>query len=217
MQNFYNNFNGKMEPLTSLPIFLSSVILISLSGVMAPGPVFAVTVAKGYESRNAGIFIALGHGLVEIPLILLLFLGLSEFFRSVSIQKIVSLLGGLALIALSFQMVRGRKKTSLKPRPSEYGSLLSGFIATAANPYFFLWWATVGASLILKASAFGHAGIMLFTIVHWSCDLAWDTLVAFTIFSSRRFWTEKVLDIISIFCATILAVFGVWFLISVLL
>jgi len=68
-----------MEPQTSLPIFLSSVVLVSLSGVMAPGPVFAVTVARGYESRKAGILIALGHGLVEVPLIFLLFFGLSEF------------------------------------------------------------------------------------------------------------------------------------------
>jgi threonine/homoserine/homoserine lactone efflux protein len=139
-----------MEPQTSLPIFLSSVVLVSLSGVMAPGPVFAVTVAKGYESRKAGILIALGHGLVEVPLIFLLFFGLSEFFRSVLVQKTASLLGGSVLIILGLQMFKNRRKVSLKPQLSGYGSLFSGFAATAANPYFFLWWATVGATFIFE-------------------------------------------------------------------
>ena len=125
-----------MEPL-SLPIFLSSVVLISLSGVMTPGPVFAVTVAKGYRSGKAGILIALGHGLVEVPLIFLLFFGLSEFFRSAMVQKTVSLLGSSVLIILGFQMFRNHRKICLKPQRSEYGSLFSGLAATAANPYFF--------------------------------------------------------------------------------
>jgi len=205
-----------MEPL-SLPIFLSSVVLISLSGVTTPGPVFAVTIAKGYESGKAGILIALGHGLVEIPLIFLLFFGLSEFFRSAMVQKTVSLLGGSVLIILGFQMFRNRRKISLKPQRSKYGSLFSGLAATAANPYFFLWWATVGATLIFEASVFGYIGIALFTIVHWSCDLAWYTFVAFTIFKSRRFWTQKVFEVIFLFCFIVLTAFGIWFLVPALL
>jgi threonine/homoserine/homoserine lactone efflux protein len=206
-----------MEPQTSLPIFLSSVVLISLSGVMTPGPVFAVTVAKGYESRKAGILIALGHGLVEVPLIFLLFFGLSEFFRSVLVQKTASLLGGSVLIILGLQIFKNRRKISLKPQLSEYGSLFSGFAATAANPYFFLWWATVGATFIFEASVFGYMGIALFTIVHWSCDLAWYTFVAFTVFKSRRFWTQKVFEAVFLFCFTVLTAFGIWFLFSALL
>ena len=53
--------------------FLLSVVVISLSGVMMPGPLFAVTVAKSYKSQLAGMQIALGHALVEIPLILFIY------------------------------------------------------------------------------------------------------------------------------------------------
>ncbi|MEM1536258.1 MAG: LysE family transporter [Candidatus Bathyarchaeia archaeon] len=206
-----------MEPVMDLPIFIASVVLISLSGVMAPGPVFAVTVAKGYESKKAGALIALGHGVIEFPLIFLLYLGLSEFFRSVHVQKTVSFVGGIVLIFLGFQMFRNRGKIGLKPQSSGYTSLVAGFIATTANPYFFLWWATVGATLVLNASMFGYLGIVLFAVVHWSCDLVWDTFVSITVFKSRRLWTQKVFDVIFAFCFAVLAVFGVWFIASALL
>jgi threonine/homoserine/homoserine lactone efflux protein len=56
-------------------IFLVSVVFTSLSGVMVPGPVFAVTVAHGYKNKIAGALIALGHGAIEFPLMFLIFFG----------------------------------------------------------------------------------------------------------------------------------------------
>ncbi|MEM2419834.1 MAG: LysE family transporter [Candidatus Bathyarchaeia archaeon] len=206
-----------MEPINDLPWFLASVALISLSGVMAPGPVFAVTVAKGYEDKKAGVLIAIGHGAIEIPLIFLLFLGLSEFFRSTLAQKAVGFLGGIILIYMGFGMLRKRGVRNIEPQHLKSTSFVSGFIATAANPYFFLWWATVGAALILNASLFGYVGLILFAAVHWSCDLAWDTLVAVTVFKSRRFWTQKVFNIVFTFCFAILTAFGLWFIVSAFL
>ena len=66
--------------------FLGSVAVISLSGVMMPGPMFAVTVAKSYKSQSAGIKIALGHALVEIPVMLLIYFGLAQFFYEEPVQ-----------------------------------------------------------------------------------------------------------------------------------
>ncbi|MEM1589231.1 MAG: LysE family transporter [Candidatus Bathyarchaeia archaeon] len=206
-----------MESATDFPLFLASVVLISLSGVMTPGPLFAVTIAKGYESKKAGILIALGHGVIEVPLIFLLYFGLSELFRSVYIQKTIGLVGGLVLILMGFKLFKNRKKISVKPQHSEQASLVAGFVATAANPYFFLWWATVGAAMVLDASLFGYVGLVLFTVVHWSCDLAWDAFVSITVFKSRRLWNQKVFNIIFTFCFAVLAVFGVWFVFSALL
>ncbi|MGB9684193.1 MAG: LysE family transporter [Candidatus Bathyarchaeales archaeon] len=206
-----------MEPITDFHLFLASVALVSLSGVMMPGPVFAVTVAKGYGNKKAGVLIAIGHGAIEFPLIFLLYLGLSELFRSIPVQRTISFLGGLILIYMGFQMFKTRKKASEEPRHSEHASFIAGFVATGANPYFFLWWATVGAALILNASIFGFVGLIAFAVVHWSCDLIWDTFVSVTVFKSRRFWTEKVFNIVFFFCFAVLAIFGLWFILSALL
>jgi hypothetical protein len=99
-----------MEPITDLYLFLISVVFISLSGVMMPGPVFAVTVIKGYRSKKAGVLIALGHGIVEFPLIFLLYFGLSGFFASTVVQKVIGIVGGSMLVYMGFQTFKTRKK-----------------------------------------------------------------------------------------------------------
>jgi len=63
---------------TSLGLFLLSAAAISLSGVMLPGPLTAVTIAKGYRNQNAGSLIALGHAIIEIPLMALVYFGFAQ-------------------------------------------------------------------------------------------------------------------------------------------
>lgn len=206
-----------MEPITDFYLFLASVVFISLSGVMMPGPVFAVTVAKGYKSKAAGVLIALGHGAVEFPLILLLYFGLSRFFVSTLVQKIIGVVGGAVLIYMGFQTFKTRKEARAETGHSEHASFVAGLVATSANPYFFIWWASVGAALIWNAYIFGALGLLVFAIVHWLCDLAWYTFVSVTVFKSRRLWNEKVFTIVFLFCFAVLVVFGFWFIISALL
>jgi threonine/homoserine/homoserine lactone efflux protein len=206
-----------MEVIADLYFFLLSAISISLSGVMMPGPVFAVTVAKGYKNKIAGTLIALGHGLIEFPLMFLIYFGFAGLFASITAQKVISFVGGLVLIYMGVQTFKSQKKTSEEYEASKHGSFVAGVFATSANPYFFLWWATIGATLIGKASAFGLVGFLLFAITHWSCDLLWDTFVSVSVFKSKRFWTKRVHTAIFSFCFVVLVGFGIWFIISALL
>ncbi len=206
-----------MEGVTDFYLFLISVIFISLSGVMAPGPLFAVTVAKGFKDKIAGVLISLGHGVIEFPLMFLIYFGFTWLFTSNIIQKIISLVGGFILICMGIQMLKTRKETSTESSYSKYSSLASGILATGANPYFLLWWATIGAALVMRASDFEFIGFLIFAITHWSCDLLWNTIISVTVFKSRRFWTQRVRDIVFGFCSAVLAGFGLWFVISSLL
>jgi threonine/homoserine/homoserine lactone efflux protein len=206
-----------MEAITDFYFFLLSVIFISLSGVMMPGPVFAVTVTKGYKNKLAGILIALGHGVIEFPLIFIIYFGFAWFFYSSMVQIIISFAGGLIMIYMGLQTFKAGKKSSEEYKSSKHGSFIAGVLTTTANPYFFLWWITIGTALIMNASIFGFIGVLLFAIAHWSCDLLWNTLVSLTIFKSRRFWTRKVQTIVFGFCFVVLVGFGVWFMGSALL
>ena len=206
-----------MEPITDLYFFLLSVIFISLSGVMMPGPVFAVTVAKGYKNKAAGALIALGHGAIEFPLIFLLYFGLKDLFASTTLQKVISLVGGAILIYMGVQTFKSRKETSREYEESKHDSFVAGFLATAANPYFFLWWATIGTALIMNAYLFGFLGLLVFALTHWSCDLLWDSFVSFTVFKSRRFLNKRAYNLIFGFCFVVLVSFGTWFIVSALL
>jgi threonine/homoserine/homoserine lactone efflux protein len=90
-------------------------------------------------------------------------------------------------------------------------SLVTGTLVTGTNPAFYIWWVTVGIALVVGATKFGLAGILLFTLVHWCCDLAWSEFLSAGTFKSRRWWTQKVRKVVFTICALILIGFGVWF------
>lgn len=205
------------ELITDPYLFLFSAILVSLSGVMSPGPLFAVTVAKSSREKNAGVMISVGHGIVEFPLMFLIYLGFYWVFSSPFVYKTIGFVGGALMVYLGFKMLKTRKEAGSELLFIKHGSVVSGILATAGNPYFLLWWATIGAFLIMNSAIFGHLGFLLFAVVHWSCDLVWNVFVSFTVFKSRRFWTRRVYDVVFVFCFAILTSFGVWFIISALL
>lgn len=199
----------------SLGLFLLSAAGISLSGVMLPGPLTAATIAKGYREQNAGIFIALGHAVVELPLIALIYFGFAHFFASPEVKRVIGLAGGLMLIFMGVMVLRGMRKTQGEAADLPYNSLVTGIVMTGANPYFFLWWATIGIALIATAAEFGLWGLLIFAVVHWSCDLAWEQFVSMSVFRTKHLWTQKVQRVVFGICALVLVGFGVWFCASV--
>lgn len=206
-----------MEPITDFYLFLLSVVLISLSGVMMPGPLFAMTITKGFRKKTAGILISLGHGVIEFPLILLIYFGFEQLFALSLTQKIIGLVGGLLMIYLGFRILKTERKRTDEREEPKHGSLLAGILLTGANPYFILWWATVGAALVMNAALFGVVGVLVFSVVHWLCDLVWNTFVTVMVFKSRSFWTQKVQNVVLGFCFVVLVGFGVWFIVSAVL
>ena len=206
-----------MEVITDFYLFMLSVIAISLSGVMSPGPLFAVTIAKASGDRKAGPLISLGHGVVEFPLMILIYFGLNWVFTLTAVQKTISLVGGFVMMYMGVQMLRTRKESVEQSSMLRHGPVVSAILATGANPYFILWWATIGAALVTNAALFGLVGFLIFAVTHWSCDLLWNTLVSITVFRSKRFWTHKVRSIIFSFCFLTLTGFGAWFMVSTVL
>jgi threonine/homoserine/homoserine lactone efflux protein len=198
----------------SLPLFLGSVVVISLSGVMMPGPVTAVTVTKGSQRKEAGALIALGHGIIEIPLIFLIYLGLANFFELQGVKIGVGLAGGLVLLWMAWGVFRTRPIALDEKKDMPHGSVVAGLATTASSPYFFVWWATVGAALLVNAGAFGKTGVVAFGAVHWLCDLIWLFFISWVVFKSKRLWTAKVSSVVFGVCAAVLAGFGVWFIYS---
>jgi threonine/homoserine/homoserine lactone efflux protein len=200
-------------------LFLVSVVVISLSGVMMPGPLFAVTIEKAAKRKTAGVLIAAGHGIVEFPLMFLIYYGITQFLASNIVQTVqitVGLIGGLLMMYMGIQTFRNRKKTEEKYETPKRDSIVAGIWTTAANAGFILWWITIGTALIMTAKSFGLLEFSVFAIVHWLCDFVWYTVVAVIIFKSRRFWTQRVHQAIAIFCFAVLLGFGAWFFSSAL-
>lgn len=196
--------------------FLLTVVGLSMSGVMMPGPVFAVTVAKSYRSQFAGALVALGHGLVEVPLILLLYFGLISFLHIEAVRLGVSIAGGIVLLFMGLSVLRLRTAVIESRKELPFNSVVAGIATSIVNPYFLLWWATVGAALIAGSMAFGRMGLALLIPVHWLCDLVWLSFVAFLVYRTGRLWGRRVQNILLAASALLLIGFGLWFLCSAL-
>jgi len=198
----------------SVLAIIFSVIVLSLSGVMMPGPMFAVTVAKSYRSPWAGTKIAVGHAIIEIPIILLIYYGFAGFFQHNAVQIALSLIGGGAIIWLGIGMFRARKAVVESGKDLKYGAITAGIVMSAINPLFLLWWATVGAMLIMKITAYGTIGLPALILTHWLCDLVWLSLVSFLIYRTKALWGTKLQEWIFAVCSLLLVGFGFWYLIS---
>ena len=125
-----------MEFITDFYLFLASVLLISLSGVLMPGPLFAVTIKKASKSKTAGALIAVGHGIVEFPLMFLIFFVLSQFEIPSIVQVAVGLVGGFLMIFMGMQAFRNRHKQEEATVDLKRDSVLAGVWTTAANAGF---------------------------------------------------------------------------------
>ena len=199
-----------------LPVLLS-VIAISFSGVMMPGPMFAVALAKSYRSPWAGTQMALGHAVIEVPLILLIYFGFARFFENSVVQLVLSILGGGMIIWMGVGMFRARTKIVREGKDLPYSAFTAGILMSGLNPFFLLWWVTIGSMLIGRITIspdFSTAWLIVFIIVHWLCDLVWLTFVSVVVYKSRSLWGAGFQEWVFIASSLILAGFGIWFVVS---
>ena len=196
-----------------LPLLLR-VVVISLSGVMAPGPMFAVTVAKSYRSPWAGAWISLGHAVIEVPLILLIYFGFAQFFQNSTVQLGLSIAGGGMIFWLGIAMFRARTEIVHQGKDLPYNAFVAGILTSGFNPFFLVWWATIGSMLIMRFLEFGTRELMVFIVVHWLVDLVWLSIVSNLVYRTRSLWGRKFHEWLFIVCSLLLMGFAVWFVVE---
>lgn len=194
-------------------IFLLSAVAISLSGVMAPGPMTAVTVESGSRHRHAGLLLAVGHGIVEFPLMVLIMLGMGRLFQFSGVKMGIGLVGGAMLLWMGLSMLRdSRKPVNLAAPPKKHAPVLAGILLTAGNPYFLLWWATVGLTLATQAAALGVLAFAFFSVLHWLCDMIWLEALSLASFKGSRLLGPKGQKWVLCVCGIAMGFFGLKFL-----
>jgi len=198
-----------------LIFFLFKVDGISLSGVMAPGPVTATAISMGARSRYAGMLIAVGHGIVEFPLMILIVLGMGRILKLPTAQIVIGLAGGAFLLLMAVQMfrsLRSAQEQEQQAKATKSAPLLAGIILSAGNPYFLLWWATVGLALATYATSMGVWAFVVFAIVHWLCDFIWLSALTWASFKGSVLLGPRSLHVVLLICAVALLFFGLFFI-----
>jgi threonine/homoserine/homoserine lactone efflux protein len=188
--------------------FVATIVLVSLSGVIAPGPLFAITIAEGKTNKYAGLTISTGHAIIEIPIIISLF-ALGTTTLNTFLKSLIGLVGGFFLLFFAYlELKRPRNENNNKKLVK--GSL-SGALMTALNPFFIIWWLTTGFKLVLIATAFGLIGLATFIVVHELCDFSWLGFVAYTSNKTINVWGVRTQKIITTISVSIMVVFGLYF------
>jgi threonine/homoserine/homoserine lactone efflux protein len=193
--------------------FLVRAVGVSLSGVMMPGPLTAAAIATGARNKYAGALMAAGHGIIEFPLMILIVSGIEWVLESSPARIVVGLAGGAFLIIMAIQMLgnlRGAEKQD--QIVTRGGPLLVGIILSVGNPYFFVWWATVGLALATTAVGLGVWAFVIFAIVHWLCDLVWLWLLSWASFKGSVLLSPHRQRIVLFICVIVLFGFGLLFI-----
>ena len=193
--------------------FLLTATLISLSGVLAPGPMTAATLAAGTRSRHAGAIIALGHGVIEFPLMLVIIAGAGEVFQREPVRLGIGLAGGLFLLLMGVQLLRAVPGAAEETEASDgRHPFLTGIVLSGGNPYFLIWWATVGLALATQAVELGILAFALFAVVHWLCDLVWLEALSWASHQGTRLLGGRLQQVVLVLCGLMLLAFGANFL-----
>jgi len=192
---------------------LAMAFTIGLTGALAPGPTLVATVNSSLKSGwTAGPKVALGHALVELLVFLLIVMGLAAAAQQYS--RLIAVLGGFALIAFGLLTVKGSKKASLTAPASNNAQnpYLAGVLTSAANPYFWIWWLSIGSAMVIDGLRGGLVLASLFMIGHWGADFGWYTLVSASLDKGRSVLSEVNYQRILALGGCFLIVFGLYYL-----
>lgn len=208
-----------------LIFIFTTAFVIGLSGAMMPGPLLTADIVYSAERGFwSGPWLILGHGLLEIFLIIILLAGAASFLIRPAVATVIALVGGLFLIYFGFSMVwdvyTGKiisldHQSPMGPRKSaRLHPFLTGILISAANPYWIIWWATIGLSYLTLALKSGTLGITSFYSGHILADLLWYTAIAYVVSKGAGSICPRVYRGVLTICGVFLLGLGGYFLYS---
>lgn len=191
--------------------------LIGLSGALAPGPTLIATInASLKQGWSAGPRVTLGHVMVEVVMVGLIIAGLSLLIGDYT--WLIAGIGGCALVIFGILTILESRHARIDiTRNNERtdSPFLAGAITSISNPYFWIWWFTVGSTLLIGAFAGGIPIVLAFILGHWAADLGWFTLVSVSIHKGRFILKEQQYRMILAVCGVFLVCFGGYYLFTV--
>jgi len=204
-----------MEQLLEFSVL---VIVISASGVMAPGPLFAANIAHGLkDGAKSGIKMAIGHTIVELPLVILLGIGVFSLELFPEFRTVISILGAITLFVFAAMQIKTIFRSKESTTNLKQGPLVSGILLSALNPFFIIWWLTIGFKLISDAMLiWAFSGILVLFVLHIWMDFAWLGAISYLASKSAKILSNKNYKIIIIGLSVMLVYFGIRFLEDVL-
>ena len=192
-------------------VFLGFVI--GLTGALAPGPTLVATINASITGDwTTGLKVSFGHVIVELFLVILILLGLTTVAHPYT--SAIAGIGGIALVAFGTLTIAESRKATMRTSPLQkvVNPFMAGLVTSAANPYFWIWWLSIGSAMVIAALQGGLVLVGALMIGHWSADTVWLTLVSTGVSKGRTIVSDSTYQKIIALCGIFLILFGAYYL-----
>lgn len=177
----------------------ASAFMVGLSGAMSPGPYLTLTITRTLRNgRASALLMLVGHALLEAALLIGFAFGLQEFLGRPAVTTGMTLAGGGVLLWMGFDLFRGAWRGDIVADLHESGQkptgnpVIHGALISISNPYWTLWWVTIGIKLAADGLAIGVVGVVAFFIGHQLADIVWYSFVVLAVSSGRGLLSDRV-------------------------
>ncbi len=203
----------------SIMVIAVTSFVVALSGALVPGPLFTITVGESVKRGfSAGPMIILGHGLLEAVVVALIVFGVMPAVTAEKTRMVIGFGGGIILILMGAMILKDCRSASLNIDTgggrTGLNPVVSGVVGSLSNPYWVIWWMTIGLGYLVSALKYGAAGVIAFFAGHIAADLGWYSLLAFAVSKGRAVMSDRGYRITLLGCGLFLIFFGFWFILG---
>lgn len=225
--------------ISSFWIIFSFSFLVALTGAMAPGPLLTYTIIKSVQSGKRGylmgLWIIIGHAILEMVIIIFLLFGFSFVLQNVVVVRTIGIAGGALLIYFGLSIIRNvhkgniptyflnsankpeqelQKEAHSTPKMNKGldNPIIGGIVVSMSNPYWWVWWATIGFAFMVQfdVSFSNWPKLLAFFIGHEAGDLIWYLFVSILSFFGLRYLNKKMYYGILVCCGIFMILFGIY-------
>lgn len=199
----------------------TTAFLVGFSGAAAPGPLLTLTIGRAIkQGAIAGPLIILGHAILELTTVIGIVFGLGYYLQLPGVTTVIAVAGGSVLGLMGLHMIKNwrtvvfsHEETAASANVTAFaGSVVSGIAGSMSNPYWWLWWATIGAAFLSQAMQKGFLGVGVFFTGHILADLTWYSAVAFSLAAGRKLFSNWQYQVLFLCCGLFMMCLAIYFI-----
>ncbi len=196
-------------------------LLVAFSGAVVPGPLFAVTLQQALVvGWMAGVWLMTGHLLAELTLLGVIRAGLGGVLQRPAVTRAIGLIGGLVMMYFAWGMLELSLHGPLAGGAHRHimamstGKLIGqGVLLSVLNPYWVLWWATIGIGMIgSQVEKLGGRAWLAFFVGHELADYLWYVGISLLVALGGTFISVQLHRGIIFVCGLGITLLGVLFI-----
>jgi len=191
--------------------YVISGIVLGLTAGISPGPLLALVFSETIRhGKKEGIKVALAPLITDLPIILFALIILSNLSEYDIVIGVISLAGAVYLIYLGVENLITKIDVS-EGRSHKKDALKRGVVANLLNPHPYIFWFTIGGTIIHATWDIHFSITFLFILIFYSLLIGSKIAIVLVLARSRSFLRSKYYMLVVRALGVVLLIFAVMF------